>query len=111
VIVGGDVEPVGEQEHRMHTVQHGCQVAVSEVGHGLLGAVGESRVRIAGEDPYVACLGGEERCDDLRTDVAGGSVIKIMGSGPLFEVGFGVGWNGRSSGGPELRPATTRWAG
>ena len=57
----------------MHTVQHGCQVAVTEIGHDLLGAVGENRARIAGEDPDVACLGGEERCDDFRTDVAGGS--------------------------------------
>ena len=57
LIVCGDVEPVGEQEHRVYTVERGCQIAVAEIGHDLLGAVGENRARIAGEDPYVACLG------------------------------------------------------
>jgi hypothetical protein len=65
--------PVGEQEHGVDTVQHGPQVAVTEIGHDLLGAVGEGRVRITGEDPYVAGLGGEERCDEFRTNIAGGS--------------------------------------
>ncbi len=63
--MGGDVEPLGEQEHGVHTVQYGCQVAVSEIGHDLLGAVGENRVRVAGEDPDLACLGGEECCDEF----------------------------------------------
>jgi hypothetical protein len=57
----------------VYTVQHGCQVAVTEIGHDFLGAVGENRARIAGENPHVTCLGGEERCDDFRTDGAGGS--------------------------------------
>ena len=73
MIVCGDVEPVGYREHRVHTVQHGCQIAVAEIGDDLLGAVGEDRARIAGEDPHVTCLGGEERFDDFRTDSAGGS--------------------------------------
>jgi hypothetical protein len=65
VIVGGDVEPLGAQEHRVHTVQPGCRVAVSEIGHDRLGPVGENCVRIAGEHPDLACLSGEERCDDF----------------------------------------------
>jgi hypothetical protein len=73
VIVCGDAEPVGYQEHRVHAVQHGCQIAVTEIGHDFLGAAGENRARIAGEDPYVIGLGGEERCDDFRTDSTGGS--------------------------------------
>jgi len=81
LIVRGVVEPVGEQEHRVYTVQHGCQVAVAEIGDDLLGAVWENRARIAGEDPYVTCL-------VLRGE-------------------FGVGAGSRR---PELRPATTRWA-
>ena len=64
-VVGGDVEPLGEQEHGVYTVQYGCQVAVSEIGHDLLGAVGENRVRVAGEHPDLACLGGEECGDDF----------------------------------------------
>jgi hypothetical protein len=73
LIVCGDVEPVGEQEHRVYAVDRGCQVALAEIGDGRLGAVGENRAGIAGEDPYVTCLGGEERCDEFRTDIAGGS--------------------------------------
>ncbi len=42
VIVGGDVEPVGLARHRVYTVQHGCQIAVTEVGHDFLGAVGKT---------------------------------------------------------------------
>ena len=44
-------------------------------------------------------------------------VIKIMSSGPLFEIGFrggfvfGVGLEWAQLRGPELRPVTTRWAG
>jgi hypothetical protein len=56
-----------------YTVQHGCQIAVTEIGHDFLGAVRENRARIAGENSHATCLGGEERWDDFRTDSAGGS--------------------------------------
>jgi hypothetical protein len=70
--VGGDVEPLREQEHSGHTIQGRSQVAVAEIGDDLIDALGKNGVRIAGEGPYPSRLGRKECFDELRTDIAGG---------------------------------------
>jgi hypothetical protein len=71
-IMLGDIQPIGQQEHRIHPVQRGCQVAVAQIGHNPLDPDSEHRVWVASEYPDPARMAGMERGDNFRPDRAGG---------------------------------------
>ena len=88
VIVCGDVEPVGEQEHGVHIVQHGCQVAVCEIGHDLLGAVGETAPGLRVRTRMWPAWAGRSAAMSSEPTLPVAPVIKIMSRGPLLVSGF-----------------------